>query len=207
MRKATKLATAAILTAALAFSLSACDGTKTPEAAYEPPPEAFPNYRERPELPTGMEPVIVMLGKQNLTDSQLRDMVARGEIPMDATVIGLGDNKLTDISVLREFKELRSVNILGNDVEDISVLAELPHLVAINVGGNKIKDITPLANLEHLMELHIMNNEISDISVLKTMNSLSYVNVFGNPITAAQINEVDDALTTTDVFPIRANRR
>jgi Leucine-rich repeat (LRR) protein len=201
MNKFMKSLTAAILSVALVFAMTACDN----QGGEEGEPTSDPNFATRPPTPTppseDLLQGVVTLGRSGLTDARLQEMVDNGEIPDDTFSIGLSNNNLTDISPLSELKDLVSVNIMNNEITSLSPLSELTELVAINAAGNQITDISALSGLENLMELHLQNNNISDITVLMSMTSLTYVNLYGNNLTAAQINALNEALPTTTVDP------
>ncbi|MCL2755333.1 MAG: leucine-rich repeat domain-containing protein, partial [Oscillospiraceae bacterium] len=146
------------------------------------------------------DPVQITLGNQGITDTQLRDLIASGEIPANTHSLGISGNQITDISPLVELKELISLSIADNQVSDLSPLGELKNLGSLIASGNLITDLTPLSSLEKLMVLHVPNNQIADVTPLMAMSTLTSVNVFNNRLSAEQIEELKNALTDTTVI-------
>ena len=66
-------------------------------------------------------------------------------------MLWLGDNKITDISALKNMTKLKELDLINNQVSDITPLANLRNLESLNLGNNKnISDITPLTELTKL---------------------------------------------------------
>ena len=78
----------------------------------------------------------------------------------------LGDKGLKLISKII-FKNLKEIDISGNNIENIKPLSEmiLPHLEYLNMNNNQIEDINPIAELKakNLKEISLQNNNIQDI--------------------------------------------
>ena len=71
-------------------------------------------------------------------------------------VLILADNSdLRDISVLRELKHLKYVELFMNPITDISVLGELPELVDVNLCITRVADLTPLLQCKKLERIWI----------------------------------------------------
>ncbi len=120
------------------------------------------------------------------------------------THLDLGDNSLTDISVLAELTTLIKLALNNNSIVDISPLAglsdldwlvldnnsvtnilalgELTKLAVLWLDTNSIADISPLAELTALKELVLSNNAISDLSPLTGLTGLTAVKLSGNNI-------------------------
>lgn len=67
-------------------------------------------------------------------------------------------------------------------LSDISYLREFKNLSKLGLSKLNLRDASFLSNLRELRELDLSNNLISDISFLKDMDNLQYVNLDGNPL-------------------------
>jgi Leucine-rich repeat (LRR) protein len=82
-----------------------------------------------------------------------------------------------DIQVLKFCKDLVYLDLgHGNRIDDVSVLAQLKNLRVLIVSMNKIKDFSPLAELKELECLEIFQNPLADISPVAALPKLKYLN-------------------------------
>ena len=81
----------------------------------------------------------------------------------------LGNDFLKELTKIK-FKQLRTLNLNGNNISDIKILekTKFENLNILNLGHNKISDISILekVNFNELKELNLGHNSISDINVL-----------------------------------------
>ena len=103
------------------------------------------------------------------------------------TELDLSNNRLTNISGIRHFKNLKILYLENNYITDISVLKDLENLENLDLSYNEIKDISDLKNLNKLKTLLINVIYITDTSVIKNLNSLetlgiNYLNLESNQI-------------------------
>lgn len=174
------------------------------------------DYRGPVELPRGEDHVI------NCTDPRLeawiRDAVGvhhgdimysdvlaitRMEVPDDDEEWEWPEEKITDISVLAEFKNLEQLYIYDNRIEDISPLKGLTKLEALDLGNNRIRNIEALKGMENLRYLDLSDNKISDIGPLKDLESLKFLNLSENRI--SDIGALEE-LTFLDFLYMNSNR-
>ena len=118
--------------------------------------------------------------------------------------LDLGHNNLTDITFLLNMPHLR-VLILGENqkLRDISVLAELKDLEYLELFTCGIKDITPLTKLPNLIDLNLANNSVKDWRPLKEMKQLKrlWISDMGeHALTAAEKQELEEALPDTVIM-------
>ena len=166
------------------------------------------NYRGPVELPRGEDHVI------NCTDPRLeawiRDAVGvhygdimysdvlaitRMEVPdYDDWEWEWPEEKITDISVLAEFKNLKELRIRDNEIEDISPLKGLTKLKCLDLGNNRIRNIEALKDMKKLRCLDLSANEVSDISPLKDLKELEFLCLRENRISDIGVLEDLDCL-------------
>ena len=97
-------------------------------------------------------------------------------------------------------KNIRFINIWGNQISDISILSSFPYLEKINLNSNQIEDISAFKNLTNIRELSLKDNKIKDFSQienLKNNKKLEKLNLINNPICNSQ-NYVKKVL---DILP------
>jgi hypothetical protein len=118
--------------------------------------------------------------------------------------LDLGHNNLTDITFLRNMPRLR-VLILGENqkLKNIEVLADLKDLEYLELFTCGIKDITPLTKLPNLIDLNLANNSVADWRPLKEMKQLKRLWISGmgvHAMTAAEKAELQEALPDTKIM-------
>lgn len=87
--------------------------------------------------------------------------------------LDIGHNDLTDISFLEDLTKLRVLILACNErLKDISVLSQLKDLEYIELFSCNIRDISALRDLEHLMDLNVSYNNLTKFDVLNEMTQL-----------------------------------
>lgn len=77
-----------------------------------------------------------------------------------------GGEKLTDISVVANFKKLYRLNIEHSGVTDISAAAGITSLVEMSLRGSQVSDVSPLRDLVNLRALYLEGCPVTDYSSL-----------------------------------------
>ncbi len=96
--------------------------------------------------------------------------------------LSLSDNKISDISLLSEMKELHKLALTNNRIKDVSTLKSMHRLRFIFLGDNLVEDISVLKAQTRLKKLVLNNNRISRLPDLSPFPLLAYLDVSGNPI-------------------------
>ena len=91
--------------------------------------------------------------------------------------------QITDISGLKYFKNLKSLNLSSNAVTDISPLAGLKKLTSLSLGGNPVADISPLYGMTSLEKLSLSGCMAQDYSPLAGFISLKVLMLDDSTIT------------------------
>lgn len=89
------------------------------------------------------------------------------------TELNLALSRISNISDIVHFKNLRTLYLGLTNISDISPLASLTNLTKLDLHGNKISDISPLASLTNLVVLDLSSTDISDISALAGLTNLT----------------------------------
>ena len=121
----------------------------------------------------------------------------------DLKALDLGHNNLTDITFLRNMPHLR-VLILGENqkLKNIEVIGELKELEYLELFTCGIVDITPLTGLTNLVDLNLANNRVADWRPLKQMTWLRRLwisRMTASRMSAAEQQELKDALPDTEI--------
>ncbi|MCL1822608.1 MAG: sigma-70 family RNA polymerase sigma factor [Oscillospiraceae bacterium] len=178
---------------------------------------------------TETEPEIIKieidLSGKDITNEQLAELVANGEIPKNVTHLKLGifiDEKAKD-EITESFSgqgflsQMVSSAESYNQITDITPLAELTDLIYLDLSGsgysfgnefgnprlevfgNQIIDISALSELTNLTHLYLGNNQIIDIAPLSRLNNLTVLDLGSNQINdITPLSELNN-LTTLDL--------
>ena len=98
------------------------------------------------------------LDLKTFTEQDALDYCQINDINPDNIIkLWLHDNKATDISGIKLFKNLQNLYLYFNQLTDISVIKNLKQLQDLNIGHNKITDISVIQYLKNLEILLIEN--------------------------------------------------
>lgn len=86
------------------------------------------------------------------------------------TELNIGNNNITDISVLSSLTKLDTLFMGENPVSDVRALSKLKCLDTLSISYTKVTDISPLVELTNIKRLYMSRCKISDYSVLEKMN-------------------------------------
>jgi small GTP-binding protein len=90
-------------------------------------------------------------------------------------------SKISNISSLKDLRNLTHLYLHTNRISDISSLKDLRNLTCLDLHDNQISDISSLTDLKNLTHLYLHNNRISDISPLKDLKNVD-LNLTNNKI-------------------------
>ncbi|MBS0603672.1 MAG: leucine-rich repeat domain-containing protein, partial [Verrucomicrobia bacterium] len=94
----------------------------------------------------------------------------------------LSNNRITDISALRQLAQLQHLYLSNNQITDIPALESLTQLGTLYLSINRITDISALRKLALLQYLSLSYNEITDISALESLTQLGTLYLSNNRI-------------------------
>jgi len=146
------------------------------------------------------EPTIIHLTLQNITDVQLSQMVASGEIPHNTVMLHLAGNQISDISPLKHLTNLRELFLEDNQISDISPLSSLKNLELLVLSRNPISDVSPLSAMTSLEFLRLSGSLISDVLPLSNLVNLQLVDLSYTTITHRALRRLRESLPQTEVF-------
>lgn len=93
----------------------------------------------------------VDLGHHNITSLDFLE-------GLDLELVILGDNKITDISVLGTMEHLQYAELFMNPITDLSPLSNCKDLLDLNITGDNIEDLSPLDACTRLDRLWASRN-------------------------------------------------
>ena len=100
---------------------------------------------ENPSFLSGNEKTI-NLSYMNLKSSDLKELFNKVKNPYKVIELNLYDNRLTDISEIKLFKNLERLFLDYNEITDISGIKSLTELRELYLHNNKLTDISALEN-------------------------------------------------------------
>jgi internalin A len=109
----------------------------------------------------------------DITNEQLAQMVASGEIPHNIAKLDLGSNhELTDITPLSNLTNLTHLRLFNTDVSDITSLSSLVNLEELDLEATNVANIEPLGMLTKLKYLDMLESPVADYSPLNGLPNL-----------------------------------
>ena len=108
--------------------------------------------------------------------------------------LNLGGNQISDISDLRNLTNLTKLKLYENQISDISAIGNLTNLTELRMGSNQISNISAIGSLTNLTCLALNENRIKDISALRNLTNLTYLWLYSN-----QINDISALSNLTNL--------
>jgi len=119
----------------------------------------------------------------------------------DLVYLDLSNNKLTDISFVKNMLKLRLLSIGNNDVKDISALSSLTELEFLEIFTNPITDYAPLTGLTKLTHLNCTRTALADITPLAGMKQLKMLWMMNNKlVTKDDLAKLKEALPECTIY-------
>ena len=92
---------------------------------------------------------------------------------LDLNSLSFEDNEISDISSIKEMKNLERIDLDNNKIESLgNNLDNCQNLITLYLRDNPIEDISFLGKLKNIEALHLRNTNIKDISILKKLPNL-----------------------------------
>ena len=84
-------------------------------------------------------------------------------------------SEFSDISALKDMKNLANVKLFGPKITDLSALAGKAELSSLDIAFCTVSDLSPLKNCDKLKSLGIISTKVTDLSVLAGITELSRI--------------------------------
>jgi len=114
------------------------------------------------------------------------------------TKIDFSSNKISDISFIKELKNLNTIELHDNKISDISAIKKLTNLKKIGFSKNQINDFSAVKDLVKLEKIRFDENQITDISIIKNLTSLTEISFGKNQIT--DISTIKNLINLTKIY-------
>ncbi len=112
----------------------------------------------------------------------------------DLKVLDLGHNRISDISLITNLKQLQAVILMDNPISDLSPLGELPELKFAEIIKTDATSLEFAKNCPKLVHIDASLSEISEISALAECKELKYCVLFRCPVSADDVNAIKAAV-------------
>ena len=100
----------------------------------------------------------------------------------DLEELSIQNNKVSSIEALKDHEKLTLLDISGNkQITDLSPLEKSTKMTRLLANGNKIESLNSLKNLTDLKEIHVSENKIKDLSPLEKLVNLEDLDISNNP--------------------------
>lgn len=136
--------------------------------------EAF-TTQNRKEFPN-QAATFTKTGNTKLTDEDVAGLA----YCTDLTYLDLTNNKITDLSFVKNLLKLRLLCVGNNKITDLSPLSSLTELEFLEIYANAAPDVTPLTGLTKLTHLNCARVGLSDLTTLGTMKQLKMLWMMNN---------------------------
>lgn len=88
--------------------------------------------------------------------------------------------KLTDLSGLQYFSQLKELNIAGNALKNLKGIGHLKQLELLNLTANQITTLRGIRHLKQLKNLFIRDNKITTLSDIQHLKKLTILDCLNN---------------------------
>lgn len=141
--------------------------------------------------------VFTKKGNTKLTDEDAANLM----YCTDLVYLDLTNNKISDISFVKNLLKLRLLGLGNNKITDISALSSLTELEFLEIYANAIPDITPITGLTKLTHLNCARIGLSDLTILGGMKQLKMLWMMNNKqITKEGLDALIQALPDCTVY-------
>ena len=98
----------------------------------------------------------------DLGHQAIDDISVIGNYLQNLRILILADNKVKDLTPLKNLKHLHYLELFVNNINDFSPLTSLKELVDINIGYNDASNIEPLLHLGNIERFWLVNGKITE---------------------------------------------
>jgi Leucine-rich repeat (LRR) protein len=96
--------------------------------------------------------------------------------------LSASENKIQNISALKELEQINMLYLSQNEISDISPLTNKQNLKILDLSYNNISNISAITNLKNLVKLFLNNNQISNIEKINKIKNLQELSLSDNKI-------------------------
>lgn len=130
------------------------------------------------------------------------------------TELNLKGYKITDVSELIYFKNIKYLDIANNNISQIPSLNKLKYLVSLKAYNNQISNLPELDFHEYLTEIDVVDNKLISLPVLNNLKNLKSILCKNNQLTTfpnidslTQIESIDLSYNLLSSLPNFSNNQ
>lgn len=112
-------------------------------------------------------------------DVDVNDCRAAGLWAGSIESLNLNKKRITNLSPLSHFKNLKELYLHGNRLSNVQPVASLSRLLVLNLSDNTIRALPNLSS-QNLKSLYIQNNALTSVSSVKRLKQLERLRLDGN---------------------------
>lgn len=124
-------------------------------------------------------PALTKLTLQNCMLSNISDLKNAKNI----TCLDLSNNTIRNIEALSGLTKLQELYLQNNAIISLDALTSLSNLHTLNISSNALTSIAPITALSHLTWLDAGTNTITELGDLKGLTALTYLSLAYNQLT------------------------
>ncbi len=124
-----------------------------------------------PESLLELKKANVRLREINLNNTKVSNVSLISEFP-ELKTLYLNSIPATDLSALARLHQLETLTLRNVPINDLTFLSQMTSLKAVFLAGTQVNDLSPLAKCRKLMELNIDDTAIVDLEPLATLSKL-----------------------------------
>jgi internalin A len=98
--------------------------------------------------------------------------------------LDLSNNKIADVTPLKNLKQVQMLLLTDNQVEDIAPLGDMQNLQYVELSKNKVKNIAPLAQCTNMHSIYVSTNQVTDLKSVFGLQRLGVLYADHNKVTA-----------------------
>lgn len=110
------------------------------------------------------------------------------------------NSKITDISGLEGFVNLKAVDLSNNNISNLDKLSSLKNISTLTIRNNGLVNLNGIKNITSLAQLDVSNNKITDISGVSNLSKLENLIIDDNDVKdLSPLNKLSNTMDTLSI--------
>lgn len=97
--------------------------------------------------------------------------------------LNLSETKVHDLGPLQNLSQLWELQLVESSVTDLGPLRQLRHLSVVNISFTRVEDLTPLGECKQLFQLQACCTPVRDVAPLRRLPELEYLDISDTQVT------------------------
>lgn len=143
----------------------------------------------------------ILLEELLINGCQVTDLTILSEFK-NLKTLDLSQNPISDLGALKSLELLKSVNISNTSVEDLDWVIPLKNLQFLDISGTSIRKLNALSELPLLETLIAYNTRISKLKHIEGMKSLRVLKIYNTKVSSRNVDQfkLSNPACTVDYF-------